>query len=279
MGLRAQARLNTIGAGLTRVARGHLETRIALEGPRDDLSHLSDRINLTTAQLEAAVQNLRVQSANIAHDLRTPLARLRAVLESRLSALETRGTPVTAEDLEAALGHIDQIVGTFDALLRIARVESGAARSEFQTIDLERVSHDFLEIYAPVVEEQGQRLELVTTAPAHIRGDRALILQALANLVQNALRYGAQDQTITLKVSGRTLTVTDQGPGIRQEKIEQVLQPLFQLETTRQSEGFGLGLSLVKAVCDLHDADLTLGPGPDARGLCVQIRFAGADSG
>ncbi|MEM9063555.1 MAG: HAMP domain-containing sensor histidine kinase [Pseudomonadota bacterium] len=267
-----QARLNAISEGLAAVAKGNFSRRIDLDG-RDDLSLLATRINATTERLDAAMTQMRVQSSNIAHDLRTPLARLRAQIEaSQIAALE-HGRPVKLEDLAAALEQIDRITETFESLLRLARIESGAGREAFRPIDLQTLVDEVSDTFGPVVEDAGQRLEVDVRSPEKIDGDRDMLVQALANLLQNALRYGAEGQTIHLRVHGSRLVVSDEGPGIPLALREKVLQPLYQGEATRQGEGFGLGLSLVRAIADLHGADLSLSDGPHGKGLTVTVHF------
>ncbi|MBV6631498.1 MAG: HAMP domain-containing histidine kinase [Alphaproteobacteria bacterium] len=269
---RGQARLNTISAGLAEVAQGRLNQRIVLDG-QDDLSELADRINDTTARLDDAMTQMRVQSSNIAHDLRTPLARLRAQIETSLIAATERGHAVEPAELEAALEQIDQISGTFEALLRLARIESGAGREAFAPVDLGELADDIAQTFGPVIEDTGHALTVDRHQPASVNGDRALLVQLLANLVQNALRHGAEGQAIVLQVQGAMLTISDQGVGIPAGEREKVLQPLYQGEASRQGEGAGLGLSLVRAIAELHDAELTLSDGPGGRGLTVSVRF------
>ncbi len=270
---RSQRRLDTISASLAKVAQGRLDTRITLPGRPDDLSLLADRINTTTARLDQVVAQMRVQSSNIAHDLRTPLARLRAQIESDLLALSEQGRAVSVDDLGAALEQIDRITGTFNALLRLARIESGAGKSAFATFDLARLADHVTETFGPVIEDAGQSLHVEVNAPARINGDYDLVVQLTANLIQNALRYGPAGQTIAMTVDGSTLSISDAGPGIPLAQRTQVLQPLFQLENTRQDDGFGLGLSMVRAICDLHGADLALSDAASGGGLTVRVRF------
>lgn len=272
---RNQARLDAISAGLAEVARGNLKARIHLPDRKDDLSLLAQRIDATSQRLEHTIEQIRVQSSNIAHDLRTPLARLRALVESRYIALCEKNEPVGADTLEAALEQIDRIVGTFDALLRIARIESGARKEAFTDLDLATVVQTVDDAFGPVIEDAGQQLSLLVTDPAHIRGDRDLLIQLLANLLQNALRYGPRGQTITLTLQGKRITVLDQGPGIPPSEREKVFEPLYQLEEARQGAGFGLGLSLVRAISDLHGARLRLSEGQDQKGLLVTLDFQG----
>lgn len=272
MARRGQARLDVINAGLAEVAKGRLDRPILLHGPSDDLSLLADRINATTTRLDQVMEQMRVQSSNIAHDLRTPLARLRAQLETKLFALTEQQRAVTADDLGAALEQIDQITGTFNALLRLSRIESGAGRAGFAPVDLGRLAQQTVETFGPVAEDAGHLLKLDMSTPATVNGDRDLLVQLLANLIQNALRYGAEGQTITLRVHGPRISISDQGPGIPFAEREKVLVPLYQGETTRQNAGFGLGLAMVHAICELHDAGLSLSDAPGG-GLCVTVQF------
>ncbi len=268
-----QARLGAINSGLARIAQGHLDTRIALAGPDDDLSLLAKRINATAERLEDAMTQMRVQSSNIAHDLRTPLARLRARLETSLVALAEDQRAVSEDELGEALEQIDQITATFDALLRLARIESGAGREAFSAVDLTDMVSRLEETFGPVVEASGKVFQVDTTDPARVSGDADMLFQLFANLIQNALRHGISGETITLRAQGAHVSVSDEGPGIPFAEREKVLQPLYQQETTRQGEGFGLGLSLVRAIADLHGATLSLSDGPNGRGLTVSLRF------
>ncbi len=271
--IRGQKRLDLISAGLANVADGQLDTRIVLPGRKDDLSVLSDRINFTTERLAYSMEQMRVQSSNIAHDLRTPLARLRAGIETSLIDLTERDVAVDADALGSALEQIDHIVGTFNALLRLSRIESGAGKGAFKTVELKALVEEVADTFTPVIEDAGQHLRLEITDPAQVKGDPEMLVQVVANLIQNALRYGADGQVITIRVHGSVLSVIDQGPGIPFAEREKVLQPLYQLETTRQNEGFGLGLSMVAAVCELHETALSLSDGDEGLGLAVTLRF------
>ncbi len=272
MARRAQDRLNRITDGLADIARGQLDRRIALDG-NDDLKLLAGQINTTTDWLEQAMQDMRVQSSNIAHDLRTPLARLRAQVETSLYALAEKERPVTEADLGAALDQIDHITGTFEALLRLSRIESGAGRSKFQAVDLSKLIELVADTFGPVVEEAGQNFSVEMDTPSTISGDKDMLVQLLANLIQNALRYGPKGQTVAVRCRGALISVSDQGPGIKLEDRERALQPLYQGESARQGEGFGLGLSLARAITELHNAELSLTGGPDRKGLTATIRF------
>ncbi|MEO0327281.1 MAG: HAMP domain-containing sensor histidine kinase [Pseudomonadota bacterium] len=269
---RGQRRLGVINSGLAKVGQGHLDTIIKLEG-NDDLSLLAEQINVTTKLLDNAMTQMRVQSSNIAHDLKTPLARLRAQLETRLSSLTKTGQAVRAEDLQDALEQIDDINSIFDALLRLSYIENGMGKAAFKTLTLSEVAHQIMEIYEPVVADDGHRIVLEILNTEQILGDYNLLIQLVANLIQNALRYGPVGQTIMLRIDGATLSVTDQGGGIPAQERQSVLQPLYQVENVRQGSGHGLGLAMVNAICDLHNASLLLDDGPDGRGLKVEVQF------
>lgn len=269
---RGQTRLNAINDGLAEVAQGRLDRRIALEG-RDDLSLLAERIDATTARLERAMTRMRVQSSNIAHDLRTPLARLRAQIEGSLNDAADRRRAVGPRELNAALEQIDQITGTFEALLRLARIESGAGRESFSPVDLGALADRVVETFGPVVEDAGQTLRMAVSHAATINGDPDMLIQLAANLIQNALRHASDGRAVTMRVEGRRLTISDQGPGVPAAERETVLQPLYQGAAARHGEGVGLGLSLVRAIADLHGAELSLSDGPGGRGLSVAVRF------
>lgn len=288
MARRSQRRLNAITDGLAEIAQGRLDRRIPVQGSvqgNDDLGLVARRINLTADRLEQAMTDMRVQSSNIAHDLRTPLARLRAEIERAQAAQpetgrpDGTGPPAPPGDLGAALEQIDRITETFDALLRLSRIESGAGRAGFGPVALGALLDRLAETYGPVIEAEGQQLRIDMQAPAKVQGDADLLMQLLANLIQNALRYGSGgatvSQVITLRCHGGLISVSDQGPGIPLADRDRVLQPLYQQEQHRQGPGFGLGLSLVRAIAELHSAQLSLSDGPEGRGLTVTVRFPG----
>lgn len=254
------------------MAAGQLDTEIVLDGT-DDLSLLAQRINDTTERLARTMQQIRVQSSNIAHDLRTPLARLRAQLESSLDDLVLKRQPVTQAALEDAIAQIDDIAEIFDALLRLAKIQNSEGRARFEIVDLADFVNEVADTYGPVVSDSGQRLLVTVENADEISGDPKLLMQLVANLVQNAMRHGKKGQEINLAVHGSTLSITDEGPGIPACDRQRALQPLYQGESTRHGKGYGLGLAMVKAICDLHKAKLSLGSGPNDVGLTVLVQF------
>jgi signal transduction histidine kinase len=270
---RIQARITEVEATLHQVAQGDLTARLHVSGRGDDLDQIFGAINRALARLGGLVEAMRQVSADIAHDLRSPLNRLRIRIEAAAVA-EARGQPVAA-DLAAALADSDAISQTFAALLRIAQIEAGTSRQKFTEVDLALVMTSVAEAYAEVAEDSAMTLTCRTGASALVEGDKDLLTQVFANLIENALRHCPPGTAITcaVKTDGARIdaSIRDTGPGIPEAERDNVLRRLYRLEKSRTTEGSGLGLALVKAVADLHHADLTL---TDARpGLCVSLSF------
>ncbi|PZQ95833.1 MAG: two-component sensor histidine kinase [Cereibacter sphaeroides] len=270
---RVKRRLDTISDALEQVGKGDLTIRIAQSGRRDDIDGLVERINQTVAQLEANVGALRQLSVDIAHDLRTPLNRLHIQLEEASRHLAAGHLPET--EVDEALAQSEAIAAAFSALLRIAQIEAGARREQFRKVDLAEIAADAAEAYEGVAEDAGMTLVLQSSSPTTITGDRDLLLQATVNIIENAICHCPVGTRIHLKAmtiaDGAVLSVTDNGPGIPVSEYDNVLRRHYRLERSRTTPGFGLGLSLVRAVADLHGAVLTLS---DARpGLKVSMLF------
>ena len=270
---RVQKRLSQAEVAAARVAQGDLSARLPVSGRGDDLDRISTAINLSLVRLESSVEAMRQVSADIAHDLRTPLNRLRIGIETASSKL-AKGQPVE-DELAAAAAESDRINETFSALLRIAQIESGARRENFAALDLAAVMRDVAEVYTEVAEDAGHVLRMDTGEAAWIKGDKELLTQSFANLIENAIRHCPPGTEITCMVQGTagqvTASVRDTGPGIPADERGKVLRRLYRLEKSRTTEGTGLGLALVKAVADLHGADLVLGDA--APGLRVELGF------
>jgi signal transduction histidine kinase len=220
------------------------------------------------------MSGMRQVSSAVAHELRTPLARLRQHLESGLADVSAAAKE---EALHRAMAETDGILETFAALLRIAQVEAGTRRSGFREVDLGAVVENVLEAFTAPAEEQGKTLAGSIPTPTRIRGDRELLTQMLANLVENGLRHtpaGTRiEVTARLTPSGALLTVSDSGPGVPAEERKRIFDRFHRLDPN--TEGLGLGLSLVKAIADLHGAQLRAednGPG-----LRVAVEFVEAE--
>lgn len=272
---RVQRRLDGIAATMVDVSHGRLDTRIPLTGKGDDIDIVSTQVNAALDRLSALVEGMKQVSANIAHDLKTPLNRLQMILDSA-SERNLSGQKIAAELAEAHAESL-QINWTFDALLRIAQIEAGARKARFTDVDLGEVLQTIAEIYADVAEDDGKSLSLAQLPETtdRIHGDRELLTQMFANLVENALRHCPPGTSIKLSVTRQgervVASVADNGPGIPPEEREKVFQRLYRLDHSRSTPGSGLGLSLVRAIADLHGASITL---DDCRpGLAVVVGF------
>lgn len=267
-------RIDVIAGTMSEVGHGVLLARIPLRGSNDDIDILSGQINVALDRLAALVEGMRQVSVDIAHDLKTPLNRLAITVESAIEADET-GKPV-ANLLKRAQEEGARINETFDALLRIAQIEAGARRARFTAVQPTTILENIADAYGEVAIENGQTLhlsQLIALPP--INGDRELLVQMLANLVENAIRHCPPGARIELSGSMHAerveLAVSDNGPGIPASEREKVFQRLYRVEKSRTTSGSGLGLSLVKAVCDLHGATVALDD--NAPGLVVIVRL------
>ena len=265
------ARIESINRTSRRIMEGELSERIRSHGSGDEFDELITNLNAMLERIESLMEDVRRVSDNVAHDLRTPLGRLRTRLE-RLRDAEGDGASV--ELAEAALEEADQMLATFNALLRIARIETRQRRHAFERVNVATVGNDVADLYAPVAESRGITLRH-SGIEAPVDGDADLIFQSLANLLDNAVKYTPEGGAVTLHVTSDDDTVTvlvaDSGPGIPPEEREAVLRRFYRLEPARNAPGSGLGLSLVAAVAELHEATLELED--NAPGLVVRLRF------
>ncbi len=253
-------RLETINTTSRDIMEGDLSRRIAQQHSGDEFDLLASNLNAMLDKIEALMDNVRRVSDSIAHDLRTPLARLRNRLEQLREEQGKDGQNL--ELVEQAIADADGLLKTFNALLRIARIETQQHVESFADTDMGALLHDVVELYEPLAEEKHQSLKLRVDAEVHLLGDRDLLFQAMANLLDNAIKYTPSDGVIEIVLDkpdkkGR-ITLTDNGPGIPATEREQVFQRFYRLEKSRTSPGNGLGLSLVEAVASIHDMTLTL---------------------
>ena len=254
------------------IMNGNLTLRIPVRGTGDELDRLAEAINDMLSRIAALMENLSQVSNDIAHDLRTPVTHLRHRLE------RARADCRTAEDygvaLEAAIAKADEILGLFTALLRIAQIEGGERRAAFAPLELGAVLAQMRELFEPVAEEAGDTLQLTAAGQTIIRGDRQLLVQLFSNLIENAIVHTPRGTRILLSLSradGRAVArVSDDGPGVPREEHERLFRRLYRREASRAQPGYGLGLSLVAAIAELHGAVIRLVDGP---GLAVEISF------
>lgn len=264
-------RVERITQTCRRIMRGDLSQRIDSAGQSDELSRLSESVNEMLDQIERLMNGLREVSDNVAHDLRTPLNRLRVRLEV---AVNNATDEKEKEELEEAIADADGLLATFSSLLRIARAEASLRRS-FDTVDLGSVVEDVIDLYQPLAEEKGVRFESNVDFGAQAWGDPNLIAQALANLVDNAVKYtpSGGEVLVSLKTEAglAILTVADSGPGIPEAYREKVFDRLYRLDDSRSTPGSGLGLSLVWAVAKSHGLSIDLSD--NTPGLVIKVRF------
>ncbi|NNM60845.1 MAG: HAMP domain-containing protein [Steroidobacteraceae bacterium] len=272
MGRRILAHAGAISAVATQIMRGDLTQRLPVRDAEDELNTLAREINGMLDKIEQLTLGMRTVLDSAAHDLRTPLNRLQSTAESALAHLD----PASPERrvLERVTTEVDRMRNTLDALLRIALAETGTVARE--AVDLSALVASIVELYAPVTEERGIELGSQVAAGAHIQGSRQLLAQALANLLDNAIKFtpvGGHIRVLLRNESGGPeVVVEDDGPGIPADKRELALGRRVRLDEARKVPGSGLGLSLVAAVTKLHGARLVLtDAGP---GLRVALQFA-----
>jgi signal transduction histidine kinase len=252
-------RIETINRTTQQIMKGDLQQRVPLSGSGDEFDRLSLNLNNMLTRIGQLMNAMREVSDNVAHDLRSPLTRLKARLE--LTLISQNEPEQYRQAIEQAVGETDKILSTFNALLSIAQAEAGSGRGELELLDIGTISADVAELYEPVAEAKGQSFA-AHTQPATILGNRHLMFQALTNLVDNAIKYTPEGGAVTLTVepAGRQvrIVVADSGPGIPPESRSHVVQRFVRLEQSRTSPGNGLGLSLVTAVMTLHGGELAL---------------------
>jgi signal transduction histidine kinase len=255
-----------------RMMAGDLAARLPNSGSRDELDTLADIVNATMADIERLVGEIKSVGDSVAHDLRTPLTRLRA----RLYRLhETTADPEAAEALDQALAETDALLARFRALLRLSELESRQRRSGFEPLKLEQVVEDVAGLYEPVAEAAEVALEVETHPMAPVLGDPGLLFEAVGNLVDNAIKFTPAGGRTMIRAApgpgGPRIEVIDNGPGVPEAEREAVLQRFYRSARDRQRPGSGLGLSLVAAIARLHDFRFELadaGPGLRATLYC-----------
>jgi signal transduction histidine kinase len=250
------------------IMAGDLAGRLPVAGTGDELDRLAGNLNVMLERIEALMGGLKEVTDNIAHDLKTPLTRLRNRCEQALRT--ARGDGEYRAALEATIAESDELIRTFDALLMIARAESGQARDNMTEFDAAEIARDVGELYEPLAEQKGLALKVEASGAAPVRGNRELVSQALANLIDNAIKYAGPEASklngapaeIVVKVGAEgeriVLTVADRGPGIADADRGRVVERFVRLEQSRSQPGSGLGLSLASAVARLHGGELKL---------------------
>lgn len=277
VGSRALKRIDMVSKSTERILAGDQSERLPVTGVNDEFDRLSKRMNVMLDRISLLDKGLRNVSDSIAHDLKTPLTRLRNKADAALTA--DHEDSKSREALTEVIADSDQLIKTFNALLMISRVEAGSQIAELAVLDMSALMEDVAELYEPVCEEEGFELEVKIDRDVTVLGNRELLSQALANLLDNALKYGAANSTTNRKVTiglrkdGRTVIayVADQGQGIAASDRGKVKERFARLDESRSLPGNGLGLALVDAIAKLHNGRFELG---DAKpGLLAELIF------
>ena len=259
-------RIEAINRTAEAIIEGDISRRIPRRGVPDDLDQLAATLNRMLDRMTSLMESLRHVSNDVAHDLRTPLGRLRRSLEE---AGRTVSSPEESRAaIDSAVTEVDGILDTFGAILRIAQIESGSRRSNFCRLVLSELVTDVCETFAPSVEEAGMMLQTRIQPDLAIRGDRELLVQSLANLLENAIAHTPAGTMVTVSLKrlsdGVELYVADNGPGVPEAQRDHIFKRFYRVERSRTATGNGLGLSIVAAVAELHAAKLSAsdnGPG------------------
>ena len=272
LSIRAQRRVAQVNRLVQRIVAGDLRERLPTEGTHDAFDELTTRINSMLDEIETLVRSIAGVGDDIAHDLRTPLTRVRVTLE------RARQNATSLDQLRAAVDQsiigLDQSLGIITALLRIAEIEHGRRLAGFADVGLADLVREVGDLYDPIAEDKGVALNVEAAEEIHTTGDRDLLFEAIANLVDNAVKFTPTGGSVELRVcqnGGETIVrVTDTGPGVPAAEQDLVKRRFYRSDKSRSKPGLGLGLSLVNAIAKLHGFDFTMSAGP---GCVAQIVF------
>ena len=254
-------KINIINDTINDIKKGNLSVRIPTRGTDDDYDLLSNNINQMLDQIHQLMKGMQNISNNIAHDLRTPLTRLR----SHLELIQNNCSNKTSEGIREALIETDNLLSTFNAMLRINKVESGVHKGHFETLSLDKLLKDVIEFYEPLAEDKSIELKFESNKAYKINADKDMLFQVFANIFDNAIKYTPEHGKITISIhpiyindgDQIKITIADTGIGIPKDEQDKVLEPFYRLEKHRDQHGNGLGLSLVSAIVKLHEGSLS----------------------
>jgi len=270
-------RIEIINNTSRRIMNGHMSLRIPNRGTEDDFDQLAENLNQMLDRIVHLMEGIRHVSDSIAHDLRTPLTRLRNQLENTLMSVDN---DEAREQARRAVAEADQLLATFNALLRIARLESRGNAGDVKTVAIDALVEDACELYEALAEDKDQNFEQELEQGVNIKGDRDLLFQMFSNLIDNAIKYTPEHGTIRIVVRKENdeavFSVQDSGIGVPEEEKSQVFQRFYRVGKSRSLPGNGLGLSLVNAVAEIHQASIELTdtyPGEESPGLTITVRM------
>jgi signal transduction histidine kinase len=268
LGLRTQKRLTELKRAARRIVAGHLIERLPTRSRGDDLDQLAEIVNSMLDEIAKLVNDIRGIGEDIAHDLRTPLTRVRTRLERARDHAESRDE--LADAVDKGIAGIDQTLAIVTALLRIAEIEHDRRSAGFAPVDLAEIVQEVVELYEPIADDKGLQLDASVDAHAIVHGDRDLLMDAVANLVDNAVKFTSAPGKILVELQtgtgGPTIRVRDSGPGIAETERDSVLRRFYRSDKSRHSPGIGLGLNLVDAIAKQHGFTLSIG---DAHPGCI----------
>lgn len=276
---RAVRKIEALNQTTRRIMSGDLSRRVPLTTANDDFDQVAENLNRMLDRIQLLMEDIRRVSDNIAHDLRTPLARLRQRLEEARLHADGDSNADAGGYLESAIREADSLLSTFNALLRIARIEAGQTQTGFAVVDVSALARDVAEFYEALAEEKQQRLEATVEPGIALQGERDLIFQALANVIDNALKYAPAGSVIRVSLlrlrADAVISVADHGPGIPTESRELVFRRFYRLDQSRSSAGNGLGLSLVQAVVELHGGRIELADNHPGLKVVIKLPMGG----
>jgi signal transduction histidine kinase len=270
---RTVGRIEAINATSRAIMQRGLGNRIPLRGTRDEWDQLAENLNSMLDRIEALMAEVKQVSDNVAHDLRTPLTRMRGRLEKAYNRQHN------SDDEQLLIGDImadlDSVLRMFSSLTRISQIEAGDRTSAFRIVNLAEIASEVVELFDAAAEDKRGRLNVVADQRVLVTGDRDLLFDAVANLVDNAIKHGREGGQVTVEVTqnegGAVISVADDGPGIPTDECQHVFKRFYRLERSRRTPGNGLGLSLVAAVARLHGAHIEMDD--NAPGLKFQLQF------
>jgi len=273
MSMSVLKRIASVNQTAGEIMNGAFSRRIPVTEKRDEFDTIAVKINQMLTRIEDLMESMQQVTNNVAHDLRSPLTRLRNRLEVTL--LEDRSDDEYRDTIEYSISQADGMIHTFNAMLSIARLEAGIDKTEWEYVHMGELAGELAELYGAVAEEANLMFVERINANPVFYGNRHLLAQAITNLLDNAIKYTSVGGLVGIYLSGNndefTITVTDNGPGIPRHERDRVLQRFVRLENERKSPGNGLGLSLVTAVVRMHGAELMLSD--NRPGLAVSVGF------
>ncbi len=270
---RTVGRIESINATSRAIMQSGLGERVPLCGSHDEWDQLAENLNSMLDRIEVLMGEVKQATDNVAHDLRTPLTRTRGRLERACTGLRDSGSDQVL--IVDTMADLDDVLRMFSSLTRISQIETTTRTSGFGAVDLVEVAEAVVDLYDAAAEDKNIRLEVIGGRPVHITGDRDLLFDAVANLVDNAIKHGREAGQVTVELdrceTGAIIVVADNGPGIPVGEHQHIFRRFYRLERSRCTPGNGLGLSLVAAVARLHDARIKLVD--NAPGLKVELRL------